>query len=91
MSRTIEMTVRQALQIAQNSPTGQVDPQILRILEDYLSQIWQRIQDRPNTYVMNALEFAVFNHYRARTEFQNETARKAVSRYWDSRSPSDGL
>ncbi|EXJ85395.1 hypothetical protein A1O1_05759 [Capronia coronata CBS 617.96] len=90
MSRTVEMTVRQALHIAQNSPTGRIDPQVLRILERALSQIWRNIQAQPNTYVMNDLEFAVFNHYRARSEYQNETARKAVSRYWNSRSASDG-
>ncbi|EXJ79592.1 hypothetical protein A1O3_07871 [Capronia epimyces CBS 606.96] len=86
MSRTVELTVRQALNIAQNSPSGQIDPQILRLLESSLAQIWRNIQAQPNTYVMNDLEFAVFNHFRARSDFQNETARKAVSRYWNSRN-----
>ncbi|KIX07523.1 uncharacterized protein Z518_02176 [Rhinocladiella mackenziei CBS 650.93] len=85
MSRTPKLTVRQALQIAQNSQTGQIDPQILQILEEALAQIWTRIQAQPNTYFMNELEFAIFNRYRGRSEFQNETARKAVSRYWNSR------
>ena len=84
------MTVRQALQVAQNSQTGQIDPRVLQILERELVRIWGRIRAQPNSYVMDGLEFAVFNHYRARSEFQNETARKAVSRYWNSRSPSDG-
>jgi hypothetical protein len=39
---------------------------------------------------MDDLDFAVFNHSRARAEFQNETARKAVSRYWDSQRRSNG-
>ncbi|EXJ70616.1 uncharacterized protein A1O5_06687 [Cladophialophora psammophila CBS 110553] len=90
MSRTLEVTVRQALQIAQNSQTGVIDPQILQILENYLSRTWSRIQAEPDTYIMDGLEFAVFNHFRARSEFQNETARKAVSRYWNSRTASDG-
>jgi len=90
MSRTVEVTVRQALQIAQNSQSGQIDPRILQILEGALNQTWRRIQAQPNSYVMNELEFAIFNRYRARSEFQNETARKAVSRYWNSRSAGDG-
>lgn len=90
MSRTVAITVRQALRIAQNSPTGQIDPQILRILEAALSQTWRNIQAQPNAYVMSDLEFAVFNHYRARPEFQNETAQKAVSRYWNNRRAGNG-
>jgi hypothetical protein len=39
---------------------------------------------------MNELEFAIFNRYRARPELQNETARKAVSRYWNSRNARNG-
>ncbi|KIX97038.1 uncharacterized protein Z520_07152 [Fonsecaea multimorphosa CBS 102226] len=89
MSRTYETTVRQALQMAQNSPTGELDPQILQILENYLTQLWGRIQAQPETYVMTVLEFAVFNLFRARAEFQNETARKAISRYWDSHTASN--
>lgn len=84
MSRTVEVTLRQALHIAQNSQNGQIDPQILQILERALARIWSNIQAQPNTYVMSALEFAVFNRYRARSELQNETARKAVSRYWNN-------
>lgn len=91
MSRTIEATVRQALQVAQNSETGQIDPRIVQILESYLTQVWRRIQDKPDSYVMTELEFAVFNYFRARSELQNETARKAVSRYWNNRGPSDGV
>ncbi|KIW35486.1 uncharacterized protein PV07_02182 [Cladophialophora immunda] len=78
MSRTPTMTVRQALQIAQNSETDELDPQILQILETFLRQLWGRIQSLPETYIMDELEFAVFNHSRARSEFQNETARKAL-------------
>lgn len=91
MSRTIEVTVRQALQIAQNSSSGQIDQQFVQILENYLRQTWARIRASPETYVMSELEFAVFNHFRARAEFQNETARKAVSRYWDNRPGRDGV
>ncbi|KIW77835.1 hypothetical protein Z517_07668 [Fonsecaea pedrosoi CBS 271.37] len=90
MSRTPQMTVRQALQIAQTSQTGDMDPQVLQILENYLYRLWTRIQAEPDTYIMDQLEFPVFNHFRARSEFQNETARKAIGRYWDNRTPGDG-
>ncbi|KIW72949.1 hypothetical protein PV04_01107 [Phialophora macrospora] len=90
MSRTIGLTVRQALHIVQNSSSGQIDERILQVLEDFLRETWARIQAQPDTYVMTDLEFPVFNHFRARAEFQNETARKAVSRYWDSQRPSNG-
>ncbi|ETI28519.1 hypothetical protein G647_00969 [Cladophialophora carrionii CBS 160.54] len=90
MSRTIEVTVRQALQTVQNSSTGEVDERIHQMLEDYLRQTWSRIQAQPDTYVMTDLEFAVLNHFRARAEYQNETARKAISRYWDNIRPSNG-
>jgi len=90
MSRTDGVTVRQALQIAQNSTTEQLEPRIVQLLEEHLRQTWGRIEAHPKTYVMDALEFAVFNRYRARAQFQNETARKAVKRYWDSKGASDG-
>ncbi|KAI1610327.1 hypothetical protein EDD36DRAFT_498208 [Exophiala viscosa] len=86
MSRTVVVTVRQALQVAQNSESGQIDPRILQILENALSHIWENIQKQPNSYVMTVLEFAIFNFYRARSELQNEIARKAVSRYWNNRN-----
>jgi len=90
MSRTVVVTIRQALQVAQNSETGQIDPRILQILENALRQIWENIQKQPSTYVMTVLEFAIFNYYRARPELQNEIARKAVSRYWTNRNVTHG-
>ncbi len=90
MSRTNEMSVRQALQVAQNSETGQIDPRILRLLETQLVKVWTNIQANPGSYVMTETEFAVFNYFRARSELQNETARKAISRYWDNRRAGDG-
>lgn len=91
MSRTVQLSLRNALQIAQNSQSEQIDPRISQILEDALAKIWRNIQAQPNSYIMSELEFAVFNRYRGRPEFQNETARKAVSRYWNSRSANNGV
>lgn len=90
MSRTNQHTIRQALQIAQNSHNDNIDRRVIEILEAALAQIWRKIQAQPNSYVMTDLEFGIFNRYRGRREFQNETARKAVSRYWNSRNASDG-
>jgi hypothetical protein len=59
--------------------------EVREITERGVAMIWHRIQARPNSYVMTDLEFAVFNHYRSQPEFQTETARKAISRYWQSR------
>lgn len=84
MSKTVELTLKQALHIAQNSQSEEIDPRVLAVLEAGLKRIWRDVLARPNTYVMTKLEFGVFNRYRARPEYQNETARKAVSRYWDS-------
>jgi len=91
MSRTVEITTRQAIQIAQNSQDGHIDPRILKILENALCYVWRNIQRQPNTYVMTHLEFAIFNFYRALPELQNETARKAVSRYWNNPDLTSGL
>ena len=89
MSRTIAITLRQAINIAHNSQTERLDPQVARILEEALQRIWRSIQDQPNSYVMTELEFSVFNRYRSRPEFQNEVARKAVSRYWNSHNTNN--
>ena len=90
MSQANENSVQNAIQVAQNSTTGQIDPQSRQILETYLNRVWARIQAEPNTYVMTALEFAVFNRYRARPRYQNSTAQKAVQRYWNNHSARDG-
>ena len=91
MPRSNQARVRQALQIAQNSTTGQIDQQSVQTLESFLRETWTRIQAQPTSYVMTELEFAVFNHFRARATYQNETARRAVQRYWNSRGAGDGV
>ena len=91
MSRTVQLSLRNAIHIAQNSQTEQLDPRITQILEEALAKIWRNVQAQPNSYIMSELEFSVFNRYRARAEFQNETARKAVSRYWNSQSANNGV
>ena len=81
-------TVLEALEIARDSPEGAQDPGIIAILEEALSEIWDRIQAEPTTYVMTRDEFAVFNYFQSRFE-GDEVAAEARRRYWNS-SQADG-
>jgi hypothetical protein len=75
-------TIQRALDIVRNSE-DYVDPSVHNYLERVLQQVWARIQQAPDTYVLNQDEFALFNYYRAR--FQgSEVARRAVQRFWDN-------
>lgn len=47
--------------------------------------IWERIKMQPDSYTMSPQEFAVFNVFRCEPHFQNDIARRAISRYWQSR------
>lgn len=88
MSRQTEASVRKALTAAQESEDGIVDARTQEILENALNSVWRKIQAAPSSYVMTTLEFAVFNRYRSRTQFQNETAQTAVQRYWSNATPN---
>ena len=86
MSRNSKSEVRNALQRAQESESDTLDAATEATLTEELDRIWARIQAQPTSYTMNQTEFGVFNRYRAQSRFQNETARSAVERYWNSRS-----
>ncbi len=90
MSRNRKVDVQTALHQAQASESDTVDPTTEATLAAELNRIWTRIQAHPNSYTMDQTEFGVFNRYRAQARFQNETARKAIERYWNSRSTIDG-
>ncbi|KAI5927168.1 hypothetical protein F4810DRAFT_652670 [Camillea tinctor] len=75
--------VVQALEIARESPDGARDPIISKILDTYLSQVWDRVLAQPDTYVMSQLEFAVFNFFQHRFA-GNKIAITARGRYWDN-------
>lgn len=89
MSRN-KTSLRQALEKAQNNETDTLDIETSTILKDELDRIWIRIQNQPNAYTMDQTEFGIFNRYRSDTRFQNEVARKAVARYWNSKTVSNG-
>ena len=78
-----QLTVARALQRVRDSETDDVDVAANATLERAISQIWQRLQAQPNTYIMNKEEFAVFNYFRGRFR-DSEVARKAVGRFWDN-------
>lgn len=86
MSRNSKSEVGTALQRAQESESDTLDVATEATLTEELDRIWARIQAQPTSYTMNQTEFGVFNRYRAQSRFQNETARRAVERYWNSRS-----
>jgi hypothetical protein len=79
-------TVEQALRQVQDNPDGTSNSQARAVLQKELARIWRNIQDKPNSYVMNNLEFAVFNCHRNSPEYSNQVGQRAVKRYWDSRS-----
>jgi hypothetical protein len=62
------------------------DQRHVRIVEEELVRIWRRIKDKPDSYVMSRLEFAIFNAYRQRPEYRNSTAQRAVERFWNRRA-----
>lgn len=90
MSRTNKSDVRAAVDRAHSSESERLDPETERTLQRELDRVWAKIQGQPNSYTMDKLEFSVFNRYRSEHRFQNETARKAVERYWSSTFGADG-
>lgn len=90
MSRTSKSDVRAAVDRAHRSEAERLDPETERTLQRELDRVWTKIQGQPNSYTMDKLEFSVFNRYRSERRFQNETARKAIERYWNSTVSADG-
>lgn len=76
-------TVAEALEIARDSYDGARDPIVSGILESALSQVWDRVMDNPEGYVMTTGEFAVFNFYQHRF-MGNKIAMAARARFWDN-------
>lgn len=89
MSRANKAELRAAVERAQNNDSGNIDSATEHTLQQGLEQIWQQIQNQPSSYIMDMTEFAVFNRYRSDARFQNETARKAIERYWNSKSEAN--
>ncbi|PKX94491.1 uncharacterized protein P174DRAFT_441783 [Aspergillus novofumigatus IBT 16806] len=75
--------VRQALERARNCEPDAVDRNTSAILETAIANLWQRIQDAPDSYVLNGDEFALFNYFRVRYR-GNRIAQLAVERFWNN-------
>ena len=78
------MDAKDALKRAQENESESLDPTVEAALQRELERVWTKIQAQPSSYTMDKTEFGVFNRYRGQVKFQNETARKAIERYWNS-------
>ncbi|KAK5116617.1 hypothetical protein LTR62_007291 [Meristemomyces frigidus] len=74
------LNYQRALDIARNTE-GDLDPSVREYLENALGEIWSRIQQHPESYVLSKDEFAVFNFYIQRFDGAPE-AESAIARYW---------
>ncbi|KAF2085967.1 hypothetical protein K490DRAFT_21031, partial [Saccharata proteae CBS 121410] len=83
------LTLSEALERARETESGP-DPALLHRLQNELVAIWQKLQRQPNSYLLSRDEYALFNYFRQDT-LDNETARKAVQRFWDHDSSPLGL
>ncbi|KAL2018004.1 hypothetical protein VTK56DRAFT_1384 [Thermocarpiscus australiensis] len=73
-----------ALDTARESPEGERNPEVRRILVEAIDQLWKRVLSEPDTYVMTKNEFSLFNYFQDRF-IDNRLAVAARARYWDSR------
>ncbi|GIC92213.1 uncharacterized protein Aud_008674 [Aspergillus udagawae] len=82
-SPTDSSNIRQALERARNCEPDAVDGRTTDILETAITNLWQRIQNAPDSYVLNGDEFALFNYFRVRFR-HNRIAQLAVERFWNN-------
>ncbi|KAF5596358.1 hypothetical protein FPCIR_4013 [Fusarium pseudocircinatum] len=80
--------VAQSLEIARESPDGASYPSIRDILESALEEIWTKVQDQPDSYIMTKDEFAVFNFFQHRFA-GDQMAIAARKRFWKATTPID--
>jgi hypothetical protein len=82
------LTYQRAIDIARNTE-GDLDPNVNNYLEGAIADIWQRINDNPQAYILSRDEFAVFNYYIRRFE-GSPIAEQAVARYWRATGDPSG-
>ncbi|KAG9506646.1 hypothetical protein J7337_000179 [Fusarium musae] len=80
--------VAQSLEIARENPDGASYPSIRDILESALEEIWTKLQDQPDSYIMTKDEFAVFNFFQHRFA-GDKMAMAARKRYWQAAALMD--
>ncbi|KAJ5112103.1 hypothetical protein N7532_000148 [Penicillium argentinense] len=76
-------SIRQALERARNCEDGSVDAQTTALLEAAITELWNRIQAEPDTYVLSRDEFALFNYFLERYR-GTPVAQRAVARFWNN-------
>lgn len=81
-----QLTYQRAIDIARNTE-GDLDPSVTSYLEEAVSEITNKLNSYPDSYVLSKDEFAVFNYYRQR--FPGDVAERAVDRYWRSTHADD--
>ncbi|KAM0715271.1 hypothetical protein Q7P37_008769 [Cladosporium fusiforme] len=81
-----QLTYQRAIDIARNTE-GDLDPSVTSYLEEAITEITNKLDSYPDSYVLSKDEFAVFNYYRHR--FSGDVAERAVDRYWRSTHASD--
>ncbi|CAG8096482.1 unnamed protein product [Penicillium nalgiovense] len=76
--------IRQALEHARECEDGFVNVQSAAVLEAAITELWNRIQAQPDSYVLTPDEFALFNYFLT-TRYRGSTvARRAVARFWNN-------
>ncbi|KAM0722932.1 hypothetical protein Q7P37_001130 [Cladosporium fusiforme] len=76
-----QLTFQRAIDIARNAE-GDLDPSVTTFLEEAITEISEKLDSDPDSYILSKDEFAVFNYYRHR--FSGDVAERAVDRYWRS-------
>lgn len=76
------LNIQRALDIARNTE-GDLDPNVAQYLDKQLTELWTRIQARPEDYVLTKDEFAIFNFNIRRFE-GSDVAEKAIARFWSN-------
>lgn len=74
------LTYQRAIDIARNTE-GELDRTVKAYLDKAIVDIWNRVNQNPDTYVLSRDEFAVFNYYIQRFEGL-PVAERAIDRYW---------
>ena len=74
------LTYQRALDTARTTE-GQLDPHVADYLERAITLIWSQINKRPDSFILDPDQFAVFNFFIRRFE-GSPVAEQAIDRYW---------
>lgn len=74
-----QMTITKALEIAKANPD--VPAEVATRLEQKNADVWQKVQSKPSTYILDREEYAVLNYYQERYK-NNSKYDEAIKRFW---------